>query len=675
MATAYNLDDPWTQAKRRFGASSLSDTVPGTPPGTDPPPNPGTGPVPPFQPPQPGTDPQGGPLSGPPPGPVPPFQPPPPGTDPQARPTPPTGPAPPIRPPGTDPAAQPYQDALGQAPLTPAGPTPAAPVAPAPYDAHLSAIASAPDPASASVAQDHLGWQLHQDLTADGHAVTWKNGNLVVDGKEYAVGDGTQPAGAVPAAAPAPAAPAAAEAYNPASWTAGAGTGSMGRAGAMTGAMTGGAATSSAPPPDGTSPPNNTPANPPNNTAPGPDTNAAPQEEVAKAYQELLGRPMKPEEYQNWAGNANFRAEIAASPEAKAYAASHGGGSGGTAPTGGNLKDPAYVDSLIAYWSQQPGVNPSVKNDPGYWRGKILSGALGTDQQFITDRFMQAEGAPAGSGGGNIPGWPPSSFDSSSFNASTGGNEAQAAGLYDWSPSAPDYVPGQIGTQVNFDGMDPQLAASLKDLLAHPTALDDRTVEMMKAQSAEESAAAAQAQDEDLKTFGNAHGIGDSPWLAAARGQNQWDRRSATIASNRNVDLTAAQTRMADKRASINLVMDSVLKSSAESRNRFDLNEQLKQAATKLGLQKDQLVSQYILGSMDDLTKRHGIDLGFKIDAAKLAQSSDQFKQDLLFRIAQLRQQDEQFGATYGLQLTDRQQQADRDAWAKTKDVYLGGGA
>lgn len=65
--------------------------------------------------------------------------------------------------------------------------------------------------------------------------------------------------------------------------------------------------------------------------------------------------------------------------------------------TGGGLSDPAYVDNLIATWGARPGVNPSVRTDPNYWRQKILSGELGTDENYITGKFMTPEGAPAGS--------------------------------------------------------------------------------------------------------------------------------------------------------------------------------------------------------------------------------------------------------------------------------------
>lgn len=78
-------------------------------------------------------------------------------------------------------------------------------------------------------------------------------------------------------------------------------------------------------------------------------------------------------------------------PDAAPAAASTSG-----PPSGGNLSDPNYAAQFVAYWGNQPGVNPSVKNDPGYWVGRFTSGAFGNDQQYAIARMMQAEGAPEG---------------------------------------------------------------------------------------------------------------------------------------------------------------------------------------------------------------------------------------------------------------------------------------
>ncbi len=75
------------------------------------------------------------------------------------------------------------------------------------------------------------------------------------------------------------------------------------------------------------------------------------------------------------------------------------GGGTGTAPTV-NRNDPASVDAYLAYWAQQPGVNPSVGRDPAYWKQKIMSGELGDDPGYYVSKFRTPEGPPAGAGGG-----------------------------------------------------------------------------------------------------------------------------------------------------------------------------------------------------------------------------------------------------------------------------------
>lgn len=111
--------------------------------------------------------------------------------------------------------------------------------------------------------------------------------------------------------------------------------------------------------------------------------------------------------------------KLDASGNTVSSAAPQGGGQGGAAQVQGggaagpepsyNSKDPASVDAYIAWMQKQPGVNPSVINDPGYWRGKMLAdtnaGGLGPDASYIKGKMMTPEGAPAG--GGSAPGTQP----------------------------------------------------------------------------------------------------------------------------------------------------------------------------------------------------------------------------------------------------------------------------
>lgn len=71
-------------------------------------------------------------------------------------------------------------------------------------------------------------------------------------------------------------------------------------------------------------------------------------------------------------------------------------------PGGGSINDPTYLSQLVAYYGNQPGVNPSVKNDPNYWIG--AAPRFGGDEAEFIRRMMTAEGPPEGStGGSNVP--------------------------------------------------------------------------------------------------------------------------------------------------------------------------------------------------------------------------------------------------------------------------------
>lgn len=65
-------------------------------------------------------------------------------------------------------------------------------------------------------------------------------------------------------------------------------------------------------------------------------------------------------------------------------------------PAGGNLQDPSYAGQMVAWAAAQPGADPSLKSDPGYWTQKINSGTFGTDESYIYNKMATAwkSGAP-----------------------------------------------------------------------------------------------------------------------------------------------------------------------------------------------------------------------------------------------------------------------------------------
>lgn len=230
--------------------------------------------------------------------------------------------------------------------------------------------------------------------------------------------------------------------------------------------------------------------------------------------------------------------------------------------------------------------------------------------------------------------------------------------------TGPTYTPGEIDTLDGFDPMagagdlDGETQALIRNLLRQPSALDDRMVDTLKAKSREEASALAAQEDDELQRFGFANGISDSRWLASERAANARGRDEAVIRSNRDIDITAANQRREDERATVataqsylQLKGDNAFRTAALKGDRLALRETVNARAAELGLSGDQMQLDYTMGLIDDATRRYGIDEGMKIDREKLAQAGREFQEELAFKFAQLEQQDAQFGASYGLDL------------------------
>lgn len=293
--------------------------------------------------------------------------------------------------------------------------------------------------------------------------------------------------------------------------------------------------------------------------------------------------------------------------------------------------------------------------------------------------MFENAGGPSGPGGGGGSPWlSTSSSGGANWLSQFGGGPGTNNSGY-----TPNPIDENLGLP-NFDQLyqmasqsgatDQQTEALVQDILAHPESLSANDVEMLKAKNAEEAALAAQAQDQELQHFGYNAGLDSSPWLAGQRSDNAWKRRAATIEGNRTVDISAADRRAADRRsaasvgqswsaftstkkqAALNFAVSSALQAAGEQRNRRSLNESLRQAATHLGLQKDELVLAYIKTNM-----------GYDIDIKKLKQAGDQFQQDLLYRVNSLKQSDDEFKANYGLSAQEFQHRKDQDMWNRSR--------
>ena len=242
-----------------------------------------------------------------------------------------------------------------------------------------------------------------------------------------------------------------------------------------------------------------------------------------------------------------------------------------------------------------------------------------------------------------------------------------------YQPYVPGNIPGITGVPGYQDilsdmeryGPSSQLQQPVADayswMLQNPESLGPRERATMQAASREEASQMAQTANEELRSGAYARGIQGSPWMAAEEGRTNRARDESIIASNRGIDIEAARTNTADRRAAAEAASkymftaqgmrqnqvaaaanQSIQKVAAEG-NRLALQEQVKQEAARLGLSRDQLLTSWLTAQMQDATSRYGIDVekelrnrGMDIDLQKLAQASEEFKLDLALRWAQL---------------------------------------
>lgn len=134
-------------------------------------------------------------------------------------------------------------------------------------------------------------------------------------------------------------------------------------------------------------------------------------------------------------------------------------------PKGGNINDPSYLDQLLAYYGRMPGANPSVANDPDYWRQAVASGRFKGDENYLIQRFMTPEGPPEGTASSSTGG------DSSSAASPTSQSELSAF-LQKWMESL---VNAQSETARQRQGILDRLNA-LADQYSKPVSADDPNI-------------------------------------------------------------------------------------------------------------------------------------------------------------------------------------------------------
>ena len=546
------------------------------------------------------------------------------------------------------------------------------------FDEQMRALQQTTDPNQQAIAKDRLARDLYTSLQQDGHDVKWQGDQLLVDGRAYAVGAGAAPGTAAAAA----------------SATAGAQAGTS--ATDVGGTLSTHAAQTTTPRP----------------TAERIDPGMTGSLDEAVTYlqqqaQRVLGRALTQDELNTLAAHVGYQPESQTSTPQQP---NHRPGS----ETGTPEQAIAYVQQEAQRMLGRPLNDAEMQQAIGV-SGYTGSGPVTGDQVNLVLDAIAAQAPPTTSttGGGQVTGdmvnraldlleswWTdPGSGGPPDPGPSGGGppgtNFPNGSGGQPYTPGTIpmddlegfdiDAMMSRLSNQFGKSPVDFATQDLVMSILQHPESMDAATVDRLKAKSADELAEMSVFQDDEIKRFGYQTGNEDSNWIASERTANRRDRDRSLIGSNRDIETTAAAQNFQDRlaaaglgqsfgaeqrrlsveeagatRENLALASDSSLRAAALKGDRLALREQVAAKAAELGIAADELQLKWVLGQMDDLTTRYGIDVGAEIDREQLAQQSRQFQEDLAFKLEELRQKleyqyseldkrDQWFGAGLGL--------------------------
>jgi hypothetical protein len=301
------------------------------------------------------------------------------------------------------------------------------------------------------------------------------------------------------------------------------------------------------------------------------------------------------------------------------------------------------MDPRLAALYQKYGKAPTGPGtgltDSAYWNGKITGG----DSAYFLDRLdkdLAGNGMDTG-GGGSAPGWTPTYYQAPNLQAPWG---ADGPAVYNPGNITFDDIPNFTREQLmqemegsptsqNYEGL-------LNNILTNPTALDDHTVDTMKAQMKDTLAQQGQFQDQNLRGQGAVLGssVADSPWLASERAAADRSTGQAIASGNQNIDIQAAQTRMNDKRAAaglgaqyqsqkaaeVNQSVSAALQRATVTGDRMQLRESVAQAAAASRQSAQSIMANWLVQNAN---------LGLSYD--QLNSQNSQYLESLMMQAAQ----------------------------------------
>lgn len=197
-----------------------------------------------------------------------------------------------------------------------------------------------------------------------------------------------------------------------------------------------------------------------------------------------------------------------------------------------------------------------------------------------------------------------------------------------------------------------------KQNLADKTAAATLGSSFAQAQDLMNRADAAQTLSEKQAAEGDTQAAAASAQQAATFRQQGEEMNAQNSASANSANNAATATNNSnlfqsedEQRQSLQLAADTTLQAAAVKNDRVSLEQGFQQKAAELGISADQVREQYALGLLSNATQQMGIQVNAATARAQLAQAGTEFQQNLIFQLAALKQANDQFGATYGVNL------------------------
>jgi hypothetical protein len=189
--------------------------------------------------------------------------------------------------------------------------------------------------------------------------------------------------------------------------------------------------------------------------------------------------------------------------------------------------------------------------------------------------------------------------------------------------------------------VDPETEAAIRRELAHPESLGTLQTDTLKGKNKDEIAEQQALEEENLRAMGGRLGIDESPWLASERLASKRNRDLAVVKGNRDIDIEAARTNAADRRAAAELGMSYA--SNKAGRNLAERGQRFTEATTGEGLKQASVESRAKVAQF--AREGEAINEQLRAQAAQLRQAGQKDNADLLERAANFGRQGEMANA------------------------------